>query len=104
MPRKQGAKAQDHRGARSRAVRRPYQDVERIKIFLLQTERLSDASLDAVAINRARRMLSRHQHAEAGLSGVAPFNVKNVALDASPRALAQQSLELRFLSQPATGV
>jgi hypothetical protein len=49
-------------------------------------------------------MPARHQHAEARASGIASRQVERVSIQAAPRALPQQALELALLPQPARGI
>ena len=71
---------------------------------MLQPEGLADAALDAVALDRARRMPARYQHAEARASGIASRHIERESIQVAPRALPQQALELALLPQPACRV
>ena len=73
---------------------------ERAQALLLQPERLADAALDAVAHHRARRVLARDQHAEAGVAAVASYDIDRVTVEAAPGAVPQQGFELGLLRKP----
>jgi hypothetical protein len=68
---------------------------------LFQPESLTNAALDAVAVCRQRGVLSGNHDSEPRASGRAPRDEKSVALQGAALALTQQSLEMRFVPQPA---
>jgi len=83
------------------AIGRPHQEVKRAQIFLLQSKSFPNASFDAVAIGRRRRVLAGDQNAEARPARGAPFKKERVAAKRAALALAQQPLKLRLAPQPA---
>ena len=95
------AQASDHVRRGFSAVGRSYQHVHRTEILPLQSECLADAALEAVTHHGLRRVLARNQHAEPRAARVPSCNIKRVAVDAAPGAVAQQALEFGLLPQPA---
>jgi hypothetical protein len=71
------------------AVRRTYQQVDRAKLFLLQSKSFANAPLDAVALDGGGGMSARNQRAEARRSCRAASKVKGVAANFAPLAGTQ---------------
>ena len=84
-----------------RGIGRPHQQIQRAEIFLFESERFTDASLDTVAVGRRGGVLARDQDPQTSRPVSAPLEIKGIASKAALLALAQQSLELRLLTQPA---
>jgi hypothetical protein len=64
--------------------------------LLLKTKRLAYAPLYPIALDGARGVLARHQNAESRPARAAPLEIEGIAVQAAPRAVAQQALEFGF--------
>src|SRR5688572_21372108 len=104
QPVEEFAQSHDHLLGGPDSVGRLDEQVDRAERTLLQPEGFAYAALDPVALDCARGVLFRHQDAEPGRSCFASFKNEAVSGQIAPRPLAQQTLELRLLPQPAGGI
>jgi hypothetical protein len=94
-----------HHGRRgTAAVGRSHEELDAAQIFLLQPERLANTALEAVAIDRESGVLAGNENAQSRGARNGRSDKERVAVEAAPRALAKQALELRLLAQPARGI
>jgi hypothetical protein len=91
-------------GRRLYSVRWPHQQVQGTQCFLFQPKSLADAALDAIALDRPRGVLFRHEDAQPRSPGVAALEIEAVSGQIASHSLAQQAFELRFLPEPAGGI